>query len=31
MPSLFRIAAIAYRLNRDGQQKWEDEPEAAPL
>ena len=28
MPSLFRIAVIAYRLNRDGQQKWEDEPEA---
>jgi hypothetical protein len=31
MPSLSCIAVIAYRLNRDGQQKWEDEYEATPL
>jgi hypothetical protein len=31
MPSLFRIVVIAYRLNRDGRQKREDELEAATL
>jgi hypothetical protein len=31
MPPLFRIVVIAYHLDRDGQQKWEDEPEAASL